>query len=211
MTLRVVLYAEGAAERLGVESVLPASGDVLRDELLGAGHILMRRAISKARSIPEPAIRFESPLRTRGRIPRGSDLHNERTIRQLLTWLNPSLTPDLVVVLIDCDGEHDRKRRLEGHVAGLPCTKVIALAVEEFEAWLLADVATLAGLAAPRAYRGRPESLKPGEAKAEFSAYFPREALRETRMKVAHTCDLDVVAKECASFADVLHDIAAGH
>jgi hypothetical protein len=47
-TLRVVLYAEGAGETRGAVSLLPAPGEVLGEEWLGPGHLLIRRAIARS-------------------------------------------------------------------------------------------------------------------------------------------------------------------
>src|SRR5580704_10360316 len=116
--LRVVLYAEGAGETLGPTSALPAPGRPLEEGMLGGGHVLIRRTLGQARSIPDGEILFESPLRTRGRVARGSDLIDRRTVRQLLTWPDPNLRPDLVVVLVDRDEDKQRKNRLVGHLAG---------------------------------------------------------------------------------------------
>ncbi len=209
MTLRVVLYAEGAGERLGVESLLPVPGESLGEPHLGAAHHLLRRAIEAARSIPTAAIRFESPLRTRGRI--ATDLQHQRTLRQLLTWLDPRKRPDLAVVLVDCDGENTRKARLMGYVTGLPVAHVIAVAIQEFEAWLLADAVTVGRIAgASRAFAGPPEGLHPTLAKSELSAWLAStHDVRHARRQIASSCDLAIVAKACSSFATLMQELKA--
>ena len=61
---RVVLYAEGRGETAGEVSLKIRPGDTLVDDCLGPGHLIVLRALSFARSIPEGAIQFEEPLRT---------------------------------------------------------------------------------------------------------------------------------------------------
>jgi hypothetical protein len=125
------------------------------------------------------------------------------------------LRPDLAIVLVDCDGENTRKSRLEGDLASIPCPKVIAVAVQEFEAWLLADVpSAMRVLGASRPFLGPPEGLKPGEAKQELAKWVSESALaksdseaRSLRRRLALECDLDVVTKTCGSFASTLHDM----
>ena len=51
MSLRVVLLAEGGGE-LGAIGLRPAPGDRLRDEELGAAHVLVARCLERVRGIP---------------------------------------------------------------------------------------------------------------------------------------------------------------
>jgi hypothetical protein len=215
MTLRVVLYAEGAGETLGVGvSLPPAPGALLPEESLGAGHIILRRALEMARGIAPAAIRFEAPLRTRGRVATGSDLHHISTHRQLLTWADVGRRPDLAVVLVDRDGDTQRRTQLEAGLAGLPGSKVIAVAVEEFEAWLIADVATVNRvLKSPRSFAGPSDRLARGVAKSELSAWIGESGApgagnhRSVRLEIARSIDLGLVARLCAAFADLLADL----
>src|SRR5947209_6964249 len=111
--IRVVLYAEGSGETRGELALPLRPADTLVEEMLGPAHLLARRALSAAKSVPENAIRFEQPLRTRrGRIARGSMLHDAQTLRELMTWGAPQRRPDLALVLVDCDGDPGRKTRL---------------------------------------------------------------------------------------------------
>lgn len=146
MTVRVVLLAEGAGETGGTQTLLPAAGDTLTDAMLGPAHSLVRRAVAQGWSVPAEAVRFEVPLRTtRGTIPRGSELLDRGTLRRVLLWARPTLRPDLNIVLVDADAEGAtaRRDRLTTATQDLPGVRVIAVAVREFEAWLLADADTL--------------------------------------------------------------------
>ncbi len=212
--LRVVLYAEGAGETLGVDTMLPAPGSPLREEMLGSGHLLIRRAVESARAVPEAAMRFESPLRTRGRTAKGSDLRRKQTLRELLTWLTPSFEPDLVIVLVDSDGDPLRKTQLQNYALGLHVERIFAVAVQEFEAWLLADFALVGKvLGTKRSFAGPPEGLAPGRAKAELAEWVKVSAARsgrsvsDLRREIARECDLQVVRSACGSFAALLDDL----
>jgi len=214
MTLRVVLYAEGAGEVLGAQSRLPPPGEGLPQAALGPAHILLTRAIEHVRTIPAAAIRFESPLRTHGRLPRGSDLQHEQTLRRLLTWPLPTMRPDLSIVLVDCDVEPSRRARLEGYVANLPGEKVIAVAVQEFEAWLLADRAVLKKVmgGVDRPFLGPVEGLQPAGAKRELGEWIgqARASTTDLRFDLARTVDLAILSREAPSFAALLSSLEAG-
>ena len=82
--LRVVLYAEGPGELGGLARRLPAPGDALGEEHLGAGHILIRRLLVSLDATP----RFEAPQRVRARHAKGSDLlHGATKPRAAKAWL----------------------------------------------------------------------------------------------------------------------------
>lgn len=209
--LKVVLYVEGAGERLGELRELRAPGDLLHEESLGSAHILLRRVIAAARRLPENGILFHEPLRTRGRLAKGSDLHNERTLAQLLTWPVASRRPDISVVLVDADGDTRRKEQLAGAVASVPGSKLIAAAVQEFESWLIADQRALASvLGTAPAYPGPPESLPPSVAKEQLAGWTAGSGKdpAEARRSLARVCDLDEVARMCSAFADLRRELA---
>lgn len=207
--LRVVLIAEGGGEvrpnpLRGPLSTIPADD-------WGPGHVLFARAIASRSEIPRAALRFTEPLRTaRGGIARGSALHG-KTLRILLNY-QPVDRPDLIIVLVDADGDTSRKRFLESLVGDMPGTKLIAVAVQEFESWLVSDGEALtAVLPAGRAQLPpHPEKLAPAEAKAllhtmSSTADDPAQA----RLSLAERLDLEAVAKKCTSFALCLDELKA--
>lgn len=217
MSLRVVLYAEGAGETAGTVTLLPPPGAALATEMLGPAHWLIGRAIERVWNVPIDAVRFESPLRTvRGTTAHGSDLHERTTLRKLLTWARPKLRPELVVVLVDEDGDRSRKSRLVADTADLPGTRVIAVAVKEFEAWLLADEDGLREVLSREVPTvASPEDLARGEAKRRFNALCDVPANSGNRKAHHHVCrqsmsresSLDEVARRCPSFWAFLDDL----
>jgi hypothetical protein len=142
VSIRVVLYSEGAGETGGEISLLPPPGDPLRPEHLGPAHELLRRCVASS-GIPEGAVIFLSPLRTRGRQHKGSDLLKRQRLRELLTWPAATRRPDLAVVMVDSDGDRDRRSNLENSASDLSIPTVLAVPVKEFEAWLIADQAAV--------------------------------------------------------------------
>ena len=187
--LRIVLYAEGRGETGGELRFAPAPGTRLEKEGLGPGHVLVRRATAAARSIPEAAVVFEEPLRTRrGRLARGSDLHNASTLQQLLTWGSRDRQPHLAIVLIDSDGDAGRKARVAATLQEQDVLKVIAMAVKEFEAWLIADHRAVANaLGKGPDSLGSPESLAPRAAKEGLATWIAgaRSNANEVRRTLA--------------------------
>lgn len=208
----VVVYAEGVGETAGSISSARAPGSAIPEDALGAAHLLVRRALAPARNLPESAIVFDEPLRTRGRIPRGSDLHDARTLAQLLTWASPSRRPELAIVMIDSDGDVRRKEKLAEAVQSVSTTHVIAMAVQEFEAWLIADHNAVARvLGSGPSYPGPSQDLRPGEAKRalqDWAAAAGRDGAG-TRRTLANVCELSEVAKICSSFAELQRELAA--
>lgn len=210
MSLRVVLYAEGGNETRSELGLPPAPGEPLLEDDLGPAHLLVRRCLADARRIPENAVRFEAPKRTaRGRIAVGAELYDRRvTLRQLLVWpMTPKqpARPELAVVLVDCDAEPGRKQKLEGWVSDLPGTRIIAVAIQEFEAWLIADTVALnKALGAGPSTAPDPESMKPRQAKELLASWVGAQSRtdRDIRRTLAEICDLDVVAKRCSAFGE---------
>jgi hypothetical protein len=213
MSLRVVLYAEGGNETAGEVGIPPAPGTPLREDNLGSGHILVRRCLELTRNIPAPAVRFEAPLRDRrGNVARGTALLHRETLRQLLTWPLAHRRPELVVVLVDCDEDQSRRARLEEFVSDVAVPKVIGVAVQEFEAWLIADHAAACQAlgAAPTAPRD-PERMSRREAKGLLASWMgdrPESSERGIRMTLANLCDLEVVRRRCAAFDHFLRALA---
>ena len=213
--MRVVLYAEGGGETAGPGSYVPSPGDLLTpDDMLGPAHFLIRRCIRAKKSIPENAIHFESPLRTRGNVAKGSHLLDRSTLRQLLTWFRPEMRPDLAIVLVDRDGVARRKTRLVSHIRDLDISapRLIAVAREEFEAWLLADHSAVQSVLGSSRNQGPYlERMEPGEAKGLLQRWFgeciPENDHRLARREIAQSCDLTTVQRRCPSFRAFLTDL----
>ena len=212
MSLRAVLYAEGGNETAGEPGLPPAPGAALLEDDLGSGHVLVRRCLELTRGVPAAAVRFEAPLRDRrGNVARGAALLQRETLRQLLSWPLPRMRPELVVVLVDCDEDPGRKARLEEIVAGIAVSTVIAVAVQEFEAWLVADHRAVcqaldATLSAPK----EPERMARREAKGLLATWMgDRTAVdqRGIRRTLAGLCDLDIVRRRCTAFDQFLRDL----
>lgn len=201
--LRVVVYAEGAAESAGQVTSLPAPGEPLAEEQLGVAHRLIRRCAQETR--PSLAIDFVAPLRAPdGTTLRGSRLRVRKHLRRALTWAAPPRRPALAVVLVDEDGEGQIATRLGGDLAGIDLPHVLAVPVREFEAWLIADVA-----AARRIFELEldeppdPESMAPQQAKRLLDSWcaktarrapdgaIPAPDRRDLRAELVTTCSLD--------------------
>lgn len=166
----------------------------------------------KQTSLPENAIQFEAPQRVRGtRVPAGSDLLHRQTLRRLLTW--PRFRPDLVIVLVDRDGEAQRQTELRNAVSDLIGTTIIAVAIEELEAWLIADEQASAGADHPSPGSfPEPEKLARGEAKQRLDDAVghggaDRHVVIGRRIAIARKLDLDLVARRCSSFADFISEL----
>lgn len=214
-SLRVVVYGEGRGELGGDETRLPPPGQRLEEPMLGAAHLLLRRALVQARALEEDDVRFDAPLLVRGRVACGSDLLDAARLRGLLAWATPTRTPDLVVVLVDADGHGPARRKALRQVAGtcrVPC--VVGVAVQEFEAWLVTDtkaIAQVVGVPAPPTLRS-PERLAPFAARkrlADFLANHGSDAQRRLRSELARHCDLGVLKKGSSSFASLLRELRA--
>ncbi len=209
MILRVALYAEGGGELTGAQHGLPpVPGDPLPPEVLGPAHFLVQRSINSIHHVPERAIQFQSPLRTdRGRVPKGSDFLTRTTLRRLLTWPNQIRQPDLAIVIVDSDGEQNRKNLLESYIADLPVRHVIGVAINEFEAWLLADqMAVKEAAGSIPAGCDSPEKLDPGRAKELLRSVSQRNE-RTIRLSIARSCDVNALKQRCRSFEAFLHDL----
>jgi hypothetical protein len=202
MPLRLVLHAEGAGETAGPSSVLGAApGQELEAGRLGAGHLLLGRVVS---SLVDDVVAFHEPWKTRrGRIAKGSDLLHAQTLRQLLTWPLPESRPDIAVVLVDRDGDRERERFLLQTIEDMQTlpVRVIGVAAEEFEAWLIADhVALGAVIGSTIDMTQDPESMKPGEAKAFLASCLVAHAdPAEARRQLARSLDLGTIARRCNS------------
>ena len=212
MSLRVAVHAEGSRET-GAFGLRPRPGDPLGPERLGPAHVLVRRCLVEGSELPEGAVRFVEPLRTAtSRVARGSDFLNRPTLRRLLTWLDPAIRPDLAVIIVDADGDAGRRARLAECVADLPLPRVVSVAVQEFEAWLIADSAAVSGaLGRPFETPPAPETLRPRAAKALLGKAVAEAGASdaEARLSIAHLATLDGIAKRCPAFAALRADLGA--
>lgn len=212
MSLSVVLYAEGSGETSGTDSRLPPPGEPLADAHLGPAHRLARRAIAHARKLDPAAVAFQSALRTRrGRLPRGSDLHDAATVRRLLAFVR--VVPDLAIVLVDADGDAAERRRALAKIA-VAVPWVHAVAVQEFEGWLVSD-APSASRALGKTFDTPPEpdALARGEAKTLWASWTAAlEPTERARMRgaLADQVDLATVLARSRSFARFVDDLRAG-
>lgn len=214
--MRVVLYAEGPNEA-GVEGPPTYSRRrTLADDALGPAHVLTRRAIAHAMGRDPRSIRFEPPILHRARTAVGSQLLDARILPRLLTWLDLSQEPELAIVLVDADG--DKKRRLalltmiERRASLMPV--VVAVAIQEFEAWLLADVKLWNEILGHVVdHPGNPETWKEGNAKERWMSLVSGSSKgpHEIRLRLAAEMNLDVVEATCASFRQFLQDLREAH
>lgn len=189
-----------------------APGEVLDEELdWGPAHHLVVRAIEEARKIPASAVRFEEPLRTgRGMAAKGTNLYDPPVLRQLLSWADPGRRPDLVVVLVDEDGVASRKNTLENALNGVLVPHVIAVAVREFEAWLIADTVEIRSLFGAVQSPSSPEALPKRQAKDLLIGWIASTSKdeRQVRLSLAQGCRLDAVRRQCPAFEEFLRDLA---
>jgi len=212
---RVVVYAEGPGELAGRESSRQrAPGTPLTEDELGAAHLLVRRCLEHSRSLAPESIRFEEPLRSRGRLARGSVLHSRTTLRPLLFWADEELQPDLAVVLVDADGKEERQAELDSALQELTLEAIAAVAIQEFEAWLIADPdAVKAVLRKPLSPPKPPERLGRRQAKELLQQWSEehasKQAPEELRRQLAERCDLDTLARVCPAFAGFLHKLGS--
>jgi hypothetical protein len=213
-----VIYAEGAGEAVGSVTELPPVGEALKPDMLGAAHVLVRRTLVDAKQLEPEEVRFDSPNRTRGRLARGSDLLHATRLRQLLTWPRPQQQPDLAVVLVDADGDRQRATQIRASLGSVGVVAVVAVPVQEFEAWLIADSDAVAAVCGRDDLRGQqlePEKWERGKAKRRLAEYLSASGTargghgRDLRRSVAEQCSLEALHKSCRSYADFHADLRA--
>lgn len=212
---RVVVYAEGQGELAGSMRHDHAPGSPLSEQELGPAHLLVRRCLESARELDPSVVRFEEPLRTgRGRRPRGSDLHNGDALRRLLLWADESKQPDLAVVFVDADGDEKRQGYLDTSVQGIPVDAVVGVAIEEFEAWLIADAEALKSVfRQPLAPPKSPERLGRRRAKELLQQWCEQHGRSrdagDIRGQLALLSDLETLSRQCGAFATFLQKLRA--
>src|SRR5262249_54579948 len=126
--------------------------------------------------------------------------------------------PHFAIVLIDADGDPQRRALVAEYVRDLKTPLVVAVAVQEFETWLIADPTAVRTVLQRATVDEPPEGRPPGRAKALLSdwsaALRARPSPAEIRRSLAATLSLDVVAQRCPSFAafrSELRAVAARH
>ncbi|HYO55005.1 DUF4276 family protein [Archangium sp.] len=207
---RVVVYAEGSGELAGRDtSRQRAPGTPLTEDELGAAHLLVRRCLEHSRGLVPESIQFEEPLRSRGKLARGSMLHGPNTLRPLLFWADEDLRPDLAIVLVDADGKEERQAELDSALQNLTVDAVAAVAIQEFEAWLIADDAAVKSvLRKSLTPPSPPERLRRRQAKELLQQWSDAHASKqdpaEIRRQLVQVCDLDTLARVCPAFAEFL-------
>jgi hypothetical protein len=148
-------------------------------------------------------------------IARGSHLTNPAVLPGLLVWPLREIRPELAVVFVDCDDRPSRKDKLVEAISTLkPSVKrIIAVAVQEFEAWLIGDIATVndvlrLNLDEPPS----PEGMNPREAKGLLSDWIAQSERSQEdtlvlRVDIAKNCSFEQIASRCASFQQFLDEL----
>lgn len=208
MSIRVMVYAEGPGEDRGPVSFLPAPGEALADTMLGPAHHLVGRLISREQSPPAASVQFLSPLHVgSGRPHRGSDLVTKRVLRRLLTIADPRRRPDLAIVLVDEDGQSERRRDLVAALVGIELPHVLAIPIREFEAWLISDPRALVDVLGVTETPPAAEAMKPRQAKDLLRSWIDARMdaslgqtdrgahIEQIRSSLAQKVDLEALAK----------------
>ena len=120
-------------------------------------------------------------------------------------------------MLIDRDGDAKRRRDMKKYVSDLSLDppRVLGIAREEFEAWLVADAETVGNVLQVTLNRTKsPESMKPRQAKEILEQWIAKQQQnspkRQIRKKIALNCDLGVLKQRCKwGFARFAEDLQA--
>lgn len=94
----------------------------------------------------------------------------------------------------------------------VPVETVLGVAIQEFEAWLIADPEALkAVFRQPLRLDRSPERLGRREAKQQLQQWSEQHArskdTAELRRQLAETCDLDTVSRQCPAFSELLDQL----
>lgn len=214
--LETVVFAEGPAE-LGPSPVRPfylppQPGQRLTRDRLGAAHKIVAKSIATTTDIPERAVEFQQPPRLNGRQVRGSDLYHPDALHQLLEWPEP---PNLAVVFVDRDGQKKRREKLHDAIEEMSPTptRIIAVAVEEFESWMISDITAVQNvLGTFPDLPSEPEEMKPREAKSLLQSWEGSSERSDPapilRREIADHLDIATLRDRCSSFQTFLTDLA---
>ena len=114
-----------------------------------------------------------------------------------------AIRPDLAIILIDADGDHARKARLEAELATKDLPHVVGCAAQEFESWLIGDPETVREVFGAVAGPASIEALERRQAKELFRDWCASvgKAERDARVSLATLCDLERLTARCASFS----------
>lgn len=138
-------------------------------------------------------------------------LHAPRRLERLYAWPRPDVRPDLQVVFIDEDGDRARSETLRPFVGSPFVAGVLAVAVPEFEGWLIADPQTVSR-ASGHTFQQPPdvETMRRREPRRRLDDHQteePDERRHAVRLEIAKCLDLDHVAKACSSFGRFVRDL----
>lgn len=196
--LQLVLYAEGPNEA-GVDALLPAPGGELPPTAWGPAHHLVERLAAAVAGDRPRSVAFLSPLRLpTGRPHRGSDLLVGKRLRQLLEFATHQRAPDLAIVLVDEDGVPGRRQELVANAEGVHQPHVIAVAVREFESWLIADQKALSNHLGVKDTPPSPESMPRGRAKELLRNWIAERDAASARAHLAQHSDLGALRRLAA-------------
>jgi len=103
-------------------------------------------------------------------------------------------------VIVDQDGQRDRRATLLSFTEGLSLPHVVAVPIQEFEAWLIADHGAVVRALGQSPNQPRSiETLDPREAKEQLAAWTAASAHaadpKALRMTLARTLDLALLDK----------------
>jgi hypothetical protein len=132
------------------------------------------------------------------------------TLRQLLTWADPAFAPDLAIVLVDADGDRARRTEMLKATEELTTPRIIAVAVQELEAWLLADHDVIRTVCNDPSFAMNEmlEELEPGVAKQRLDNMVSKGGDRlARRLSIAQACRLEELRRRCPSFGQFEQDL----
>lgn len=204
----VLFFGEGVTD-VGAEGVrtlvLTADGvgaDTGAGELCGVIPILVLRSVAEASGAPGLSLRGKSVF-----LPR---MHVKGFARKVKAAITTAAfeKASAIVVVVDRGGEKNRGRlaelrkgREDAVADGLLCPAALGLAIEELEAWLLADEVTLSSVTAQKiaGVIGEPEAQADPKSILAGYCHGRADGLREGRLhdEIALKLDLGKLRKRC--------------